>query len=381
MTSLRVEGWRGINHSYAMVNQYQLLELLDYDGLTISHRDMPFYNAAWSPERNPSGFDAERLRRIQSIPAADDAGAADIVYRISSPYRFSAPKAGRLFVFGTSEFQNIDGDADTSGLDEGVRNNALTIVTPSRWSKVGFVKAGFPEARVAVVPHGVNCDIFKPSSPERRARVRKNIGLADGEFAMLFIGGMPLNKGPDLLIFAYALLRQRYKHVRLILKESSGLYSKRADKIFNELMQTRPDVVTEDVRASIINMPHTLSLDQLSALYGAADCYAAPYRAEGFNIPPLEAAACGIPVVITKGGSTDDYCDDSFALGIDGAPMSNGPDTFIEPDLESFLAQLTALIEGRAGGIDPAAAVRLISEKHSWTAVTAQLMDVLSRQR
>ena len=79
MTSLRVEGWRGINHSYAMVNQYQLLELLDYDGLTISHRDMPFYNAAWSPERNPSGFDAERLRRIQSIPAADDAGAVAVL--------------------------------------------------------------------------------------------------------------------------------------------------------------------------------------------------------------------------------------------------------------------------------------------------------------
>ncbi|KAJ3024471.1 hypothetical protein HDV00_000914 [Rhizophlyctis rosea] len=42
-------------------------------------------------------------------------------------------------------------------------------------------------------------------------------------------------------------------------------------------------------------------------LYNAADCYISPYTAEGFNLPVLEALACGIPVVVTKGGPTDDF--------------------------------------------------------------------------
>ena len=40
----------------------------------------------------------------------------------------------------------------------------------------------------------------------------------------------------------------------------------------------------------------TYSCDKMADLYRAADVYAAPYRAEGFNLPVLEAAACGVPV-------------------------------------------------------------------------------------
>jgi hypothetical protein len=43
-TSLLIEGWRGLNHSYGLVNQYQILELLKIDGLRLFHHDLPFFN-------------------------------------------------------------------------------------------------------------------------------------------------------------------------------------------------------------------------------------------------------------------------------------------------------------------------------------------------
>ena len=46
----------------------------------------------------------------------------------------------------------------------------------------------------------------------------------------------------------------------------------------------------------------TLSTKQMAEFYLAADAYVSPYRAEGFNLPVLEASACGIPVICTKGG-------------------------------------------------------------------------------
>ncbi len=39
--------------------------------------------------------------------------------------------------------------------------------------------------------------------------------------------------------------------------------------------------------------------------------------AEGFNLTPLEAAACGTQIVVTKGGSTDDYFQECMGYQID----------------------------------------------------------------
>ena len=40
---LAVQGWTGINHSYAMVNQYQLLAMLQEPGVQLAHRQMPLF--------------------------------------------------------------------------------------------------------------------------------------------------------------------------------------------------------------------------------------------------------------------------------------------------------------------------------------------------
>ena len=52
---------------------------------------------------------------------------------------------------------------------------------------------------------------------------------------------------------------------------------------------------------------NNLNCEQINDLYGISDCYVSPYLAEGFGLTPLEASSSGTPIVITKGGSTDDY--------------------------------------------------------------------------
>jgi glycosyltransferase involved in cell wall biosynthesis len=54
----------------------------------------------------------------------------------------------------------------------------------------------------------------------------------------------------------------------------------------------------------------------MASLYHSADCYVSPYLAEGFNLPALEAAACGLPIICTAGGPTDDFTTDAFAWRI-----------------------------------------------------------------
>jgi hypothetical protein len=58
-------------------------------------------------------------------------------------------------------------------------------------------------------------------------------------------------------------------------------------------------------------------MDRMVDIYGVADCYVSPYRAEGFNLPVCEAMACGTPVIVTDGGATDDFVTGTLHRKID----------------------------------------------------------------
>ena len=54
--NLLIEGWRKINHSYSMVNQYQIRELLKNDNFKIYFKDIPYYMPEWNKKDNSSGL-------------------------------------------------------------------------------------------------------------------------------------------------------------------------------------------------------------------------------------------------------------------------------------------------------------------------------------
>ena len=54
--NLLIEGWRGINHSFALINQYQIRELLKNDNFKIYFKDIPFPTPEWNKKNNSSGL-------------------------------------------------------------------------------------------------------------------------------------------------------------------------------------------------------------------------------------------------------------------------------------------------------------------------------------
>ena len=133
---------------------------------------------------------------------------------------------------------------------------------------------------------------------------------------------------------------------------------------------------SENISKSIISMSDNLTQNQLNGLYGAADCYVSPYRAEGFNLTPLEAAASGTPIVITKGGSTDDYFHESFALHIESALYKVGNTTQLEPSLDSLIEQLSLLIEGKGSRLNNSFAQQFIGKNFTWAVAANKLVDI-----
>jgi glycosyltransferase involved in cell wall biosynthesis len=249
------------------------------------------------------------------------------------------------------------------------------VVTPSNWSKIGFLKAGFDESRVKVVPHGVNKKIYKPISVLRRKQFRDALKLSDEDFLILSLGAMTQNKGIDILIAAFATLKEKYPHLKLALKDSSNLYGIRINDILKDLYKNNPKLASENISKSIISMSDNLTQSQLNGLYGAADCYASPYRAEGFNLSPLEAAASGTPILITKGGSTDDYFHESFALNIESVLHKAGEVTYLQPSLDSLIEQLSVLIEGKAIRLNNTFAQQFIEKNFTWGVAVSKLLE------
>jgi glycosyltransferase involved in cell wall biosynthesis len=375
--NLLVEGWRGINHSYAMVNQHQLLQLTGSDELQVYHRDLPFYNPGWNPGANANGFSSAENARLNAIlPWRGE--QPDIIYRIAFPYRSYGGDCARVFCFGTSEYQNLDGlFYEGPENRQPYTNGSARFITPSQWSKVGFLRSGFRDEDVTVVPHGVATDVFKPMVPAERAAARKNLGLPKDGFVFLSVGAMTWNKGIDKLLRAFAIVQQKRPRAVLALKDQSNLYGISARDLVVAARNEHPAEVTDAVLSKIAILSSNLTVEQLATLYNVCDAYVSPYRAEGFNLTPLEAAACGTPIIVTGGGATDDYCDPSFALKIEGKACTDGNKHYIEPDLDSLVAAMLDLVDRRARSLDRKAALNYIATNFSWKHVTRKLTEVL----
>ncbi|NBV86076.1 MAG: glycosyltransferase, partial [Verrucomicrobia bacterium] len=378
--TLLVRGWRDINHSYSLVNQFQLLHLLGKENLHLLHEDLPYHSPNWSAAQNSVGFDSETTQKLSSIPAYHGE-EADVVLSISSPFSLYRGRAKKVVTFMVTEF-GLDGSSfapdsqNPAAFSEG-RN---WVVTPSQWAKHKLEIAGIDPARIAVIPHGVDRRIFRAPSEQERAIGRSQLGLAPGEFAFLNVGGAFWNKGGDLLLRAFAHVRKLHPHVKLVVKDNRGLYNRTTDHLVSTVQESHPGLLTPEILQGVVVLPTALTMDQLRLLYGSTDAYVSPYRAEGFNLPVLEAMACGLKVIVTEGGATDDFFFPEVCTGIKSSFVDHKKShlqtrgDFLEPDFEDLTQKMLAAVEAGSShqnAISPALDAFL--NTLSWESATEKL--------
>ena len=372
-TSLLIEGWRGVNHSFALVNQYQILQLLNICGLRLFHHDLPLIGMDWNRTDNNPDFPPEAQQRIDALPPAGDA-RVDCVYRISVPFVAGAEDDRcRTLTFMATELGMVaSAIAVAPERYPFFTRDGNFIITPSRWSRERLVEFGFPAEKVLIVPHGADTAMFRPLDAGERATMRANLGIREDETVFVNVGGAFWNKGVDVLLLAFAILRQQGRQVRLIIKDQRGLYGVSIEETIKKAGKNYPPLLQSDTLAAISVIPANLTRAQLRGLYGIADGYVSPYRAEGFNLPVLEAIACGTPVIVTEGGATDDFCPDGVALRIPGQLRSRealAPGllaSYIEPDIEALVGAMERLVCGRLDPGQFAEARGRVLEAFSW---------------
>ncbi len=374
---LLVEGWRSINHSFAMVNQNQILELLKEESIELYHKDYKFFLEHWKKTRDGSGFSENDLRKIDNLRDCDYS-QVDVLYRIGSPIPSIVPGVKNI-TFMVTELGLTGKSFREAPIDlKSYTSNGNLIVTPSLWSRNRLIDFGFKSEGIRIIPHGVRTEIFRPINDAERTLQRAQLGIQKNELVVLNVGMPVWNKGLDILIKSFAKAVQGGKKARLIVKNNKELYGLGLEGILSTISNEQPNLLSKDVLASFIVIDSSLNLEQMRNLYSIADLYVSPYRAEGFNLPVIEAMACGTPVTVTAGGATDDFVTSSYCkkipaiereLTLDDATKGK----YLDPDEQA----LHALIMQASPGVRLPDSDLEVIKKLTWESAVKKMMELM----
>jgi D-inositol-3-phosphate glycosyltransferase len=143
--------------------------------------------------------------------------------------------------------------------------------------------------QIAVVPCGVDLDLFQPQDKETS---RRALGFSD-ERIILFVGRIEPLKGIDILINAVAQLAEESDFYVLIVGGD-----KRSQRQVSHLQELASDLGIGERVCFLGAVDH----EKLPLYYNAADVCVVPSYYESFGLVALEAMACGTPVVASRVG-------------------------------------------------------------------------------
>lgn len=182
---------------------------------------------------------------------------------------------------------------------------AERIITISEYSKKDIIKhLGYPENKISIVYPAVDHDIYYV---KRDREIIKKLGILDTHKVILYVGSEQPRKNVPFLLEAISQLKKRIPEIKLLKIGNSQVPGAR-EKLL-ELIETL------GLQEEVIFVGY-VSENDITKYYNGADLFVYPSLYEGFGMPPLEAMACGTPVVTSNVTSLPEVVADA-AITID----------------------------------------------------------------
>jgi glycosyltransferase involved in cell wall biosynthesis len=225
------------------------------------------------------------------------------------------------------------------------------VVTVSDFSRQRIAETtSVPAQDIDVIPNGVDAR-FVPASPDEIETMRLKYRL-NGPY-ILALGSLDKRKNLATLLRAWRIVSEKRTDLTLAIAGGSNL------SIFSD------DGLNVDALPWVQRLGYVDDPD-LPALYSGCESFVFPSTYEGFGLPPLEAMACGAPVVCSNATALPEVVGDAALLV---APT----------DAEAIADAIVRVADDEALRRRLITAGRVRAAQFSWDSSAEQIWQVLAR--
>jgi len=231
------------------------------------------------------------------------------------------------------------------------RANAITVI--SNYLKE-FAEKNSINAKIELIPNGVDLNQFKPSNQE--SDLRSTLGLKQEDMVVVTHGRLVEKNGPIDLIKAFNILKEKNSNLKLLLV-GDGLQRQKIE-----------DLILEYGLKNNVIMAGEIPSENVHRYLEISDISIRPSLTEGLGNSFLEAMAMGLPVIGTLVGGIPDFLKDNET----GIACKPGDAQDIADKIE-LLAQDKELRQRIAEN-----GKNLVLEKYNWNNIAIKLDNFLN---
>jgi glycosyltransferase involved in cell wall biosynthesis len=252
-------------------------------------------------------------------------------------------------------------------------NSLDEVWVPSTFNREAFLRCGL-ERPIRVMPLGVDTDHFNPA-----IRAHRN---PSGDFVFLANFEWGERKAPELLLRVF---NRTFRH-----REPVVLLCKTINRDSSLDLRGRVRALRLRDSGGRIGFIHNrvVPYSEMGSLYRSADCYVAASRGEGWDMPLLEAMACGLPAIVTDWGAHRDFAteDNCYPLRLRGTvpvgetrcPYYAGF-SWADPDPDHLGQLLRHVFENRDEAVAKGARAAQTAREHTWAAAAQRVRERLEQ--
>jgi glycosyltransferase involved in cell wall biosynthesis len=171
--------------------------------------------------------------------------------------------------------------------------HAQAIITVSHHARGEIAAAlDYPPERIYVTPEAPDPALAPVRNQRQLAEVQHRYGLP--ERYLLYLGGSERRKNVEMLVRAWAHVATNDTTLVIV-----GTYPPTPDAVFPDI----PGLVQKLGMSTRVHLVPKVNAEDLAAVYSGALAFCFPSLYEGFGLPPLEAMACGVPVLCSDATS------------------------------------------------------------------------------
>lgn len=223
-------------------------------------------------------------------------------------------------------------------------NSADYFLVPSLFVKKSLMYSGVKEEQLMICPYGVDADMFQSKKYEDIELVKKR------PIRYIFVGGVKERKGAYYLLEAFKQIPKEKAELTIVGTVNTS------DEDLQPYLQ-------------YVNFTGMVLHSDVPALLQKSDVYIFPSLAEGLTLSALEAAACGLPLILTENTGANDC-------------ISDGVEGFIIPaqSVEAIVDKVMWFSEHPEAIEKMGKASRHMAEQYTWARYGKNLVKVLTEK-